>query len=203
MGKRHHEPDFRAITLGGTGSPMTGKGEVDLSGPGIPDNLVKQQYFNDGTYSRLTVHVDLTGLESSTTLDDIIGGADSSFDGKVANIATIPQEFGYLTRVNMFCAELPAGGVTDIDAYITSNELDYDEAAAGGTEHASGGAFVAGDYHEALAQQTSQGTLVDVSSLLLYLKVGVAGTPGTYTGGKLIIILEGISNQLINRIANP
>lgn len=184
---------------------MTGKGEVDLSGPGIPDNLVKQQYFNDGVYSRLTLHLDLTGLESSTADNDIIGGADAAFDGKVANIGVVPQEFGYLTEVTIFCAETPAGGVTDIDLYLTTSELDFDEAAAGGTEFDGGGAQVAGDIHLGIghASKTTQATLVDMSSRLVYLQTGTSGTPGTYTAGKLIIVLDGVSNQAINRIANP
>lgn len=182
---------------------MTGKGEVDLSGPGIPDNLVKQQYFNDGVYSRLTLHLDLTGLESSTTDDDIIGGADAAFDDKVANIGEIPQEFGYLKEVTIFCAETPAGGVTDVDLYLTTSELDFDEAGAGGTEFDGGGAQAAGDIHLSIGQKTTQGGLTDVSSRLIYLQNGASGTAGTYTAGKLIIVLDGVSNQLINRIANP
>jgi len=128
--------------------------------------------------------IDLTGVLASTTLNDIIGddGAASAHIGQVTAAAC-----GTLIGGRMTCLELPAGAVTDIDLYsATVGTGAEDSLITDLTETAlvdAGGVWTNG--------MVKGLTALPAANSYLYLTVGVAGSPGTYTAGKFLLELFG------------
>lgn len=136
----------------------------------------------------ITTHIfiDLTGLSSSTTLNDIIG-VDDAADSHLGQI--LLAECGQIFGGTMTCLEVPTTGVADIDLNASSASTGAEDADVTGlADHvallSAGGAWT-------LRQTQSLTAWPDATSDYLYLSVGVAGTPGTYDAGQFLIELLG------------
>lgn len=145
--------------------------------------VYKSSVQKSGGVFYITITIDLTGLQSSTTDLDIIGQGTSA-----AHIGQITAaQAGTVLSGRMTCWEAPATGVTDIDLYSATEATGkFDDAVTGLTETAmvtAGGAWAAGTakYFQDLP----------VANQYLYLTCGAAGTVGTYTAGKFTIELIG------------
>lgn len=125
------------------------------------------------------VKLDLTGLKSKNTANDIIG-ADS--------IETVPAYIGrYVTatdgiiyKVELICLETPAGGDDDINVVeLASDTAEYD--GAGGTDYlVNGGNALAGAMVANLAPKLT-------ANEYWYLAAGTGDTANNYTAGQFIL----------------
>lgn len=145
--------------------------------------LYKHSLTYEGNLKVLSILVDITGLQSSTTDLDVIGqGASAAHLGQI-----LAAEVGTVLAVQMTCLEAPATGQTDIDLYsATVGTAVFDDGIAALTETAlitSGGAWTNGAVKGA--------TIVPPANDYLYLTCGAAATVGTYTAGKFLIEIYG------------
>lgn len=125
--------------------------------------------------------IDLTGLASVATANDVIGLAA----GGNAFIRQYKTEIdGIIFKAELSCIETPAGGDNDVNVVAAaSGTLAYD--GAGGTTYGiNGGDAVAGQ----TIQNLVQGLTADH---YFYLTAGTGDTAGTYTAGQFIFTTWG------------
>lgn len=162
-------------------SPVPGSGITAGAGA-----IAKTSVHRDGDVIKTSVLIDLTGLESEATLDDIIGdnGAANCW---LARIVTSVN--GTILGGTMTCLEAPAGGEVDIDLNSAVESTGVE------------GALISALTETVLLATTADWT-IDLARALtdipadgeyLYLSVGTVTSPtaGTYTAGKFLIELFG------------
>lgn len=125
--------------------------------------------------------IDLTGLASVATANDVIGlaaGGNAYFGQNV--VATV----GIIYKMELICLETPAGGDDDVNVVVASSgTLAYD--GAGGTTYGvNGGDAAAGQVVENLVQGLT-------ANHYFYLTAGTGDTAGTYTAGMFIVRMYG------------
>ena len=125
--------------------------------------------------------IDLTGLASVATANDVIGLAA----GGIAFIRQYKTAFdGIIFKAELSCIETPAGGDNDINVVASATAtLAYD--GAGGTTYGiNGGDAVAGQTIQNLVQGLT-------ANHYFYLTAGTGDTAGTYTAGQFIFTTWG------------
>ncbi len=125
--------------------------------------------------------IDLTGLASVATANDVIGLAA----GGVAYIGrNVVASNGIIFKVEFSCLETPAGGDNDVNVVANaSGTLEYD--GAGGTSYLSN----SGDL---LAGQTIQNLVPALTANdYFYLTAGTGDTAAAYTAGMYILTTYG------------
>lgn len=125
--------------------------------------------------------IDLTGLASVATANDVIGLAA----GGVAYIGrNVVATNGVIFKTEFSCIETPAGGDNDVNVVVNSSgTLEYD--GAGGTTYISN----SGDL---LAGQTIQNLVPALTANhYFYLTAGTGDTAATYTAGMYVLRLYG------------
>lgn len=147
--------------------------------------VYKSSIAKQGDIFKTTIFLDLTGLASTTTADDIIGTAGVCHLGQITAAKNGTLFYGQVT-----CLETPAGGDLDIDFWsATESTGAYDALVTDLTEvimRANGGNWAAG-----AATQVAF-TNVPAADKYMYAAVGSAGgAPGTYTAGQFLIELFG------------
>lgn len=127
------------------------------------------------------IKVDLQGLASKNTANDVIGLAA----GGVAKLGQYTVAiFGVVYRVELICLETPATGDNDVNVVLNaSGTLEYDGAGGAGYG-VDGGDAVAGQVVEDLVQG-----LTDTH--YIYLTAGTGDTAQAYTAGQFIIRFHG------------
>lgn len=202
MGFDHRIPDLEYVTTGGNSNlKISGEYSASMAGAGAVQANCKQFFQKVGFKSYLAVCVDLTGFAASTTLGDAISAAGNTTDP--CYVGQVPAAFGRVHKATLYCQELPVDAVTDIDFEISSDADKVGDADIGTnrTAYANGAVLVAGQAHDIQPNLATQGEVQDTSGeRYIYLAVGVAGTPGTYTAGKIVILLEGICEEVISAI---
>jgi hypothetical protein len=168
-----------ASTLTGNISGAAGAG---FTGTGT---VMKSSAIREGGIIKTTYLMDITGLHSSTTNLDIIGGTGlaSSHFGRFTTAVNGTYLGGFMT-----CTEAPLTGDPDIDLWGATEST--------GTEDAAGGSTLT---ESILVTSAASWTLGRVLPLLIdvpadsyfYLIVGNTGVPGTYTAGRFLIQLYG------------
>lgn len=162
--------------------------QVMAPGAGITagvGTVFKTSVVRHGDIIKTTIFIDLTGLASTTTADDIIGTAGVSHIGQITAALNGTLAYGQIT-----CLETPAGGDLDIDFWsATEGTGAYDALVTDLTEvimRANGGNWAAG------AATQIAFTNVPAADKYMYMAVGSAGgAPGTYTAGQFLIELYG------------
>jgi len=127
------------------------------------------------------IKIDLTGLASVATADDVIGLAA----GGAAYIGrNVVATNGVIFKTSLSCIETPAGGDNDVNVVTSSSAvLAYD--GAGGTSYISN----SGDL---LAGQTIDNLMPALTANdYYYLTAGTGDTAGTYTAGMYVLTLWG------------
>ena len=133
-----------------------------------------------------TIDVDIQGIVSSATADDIIGdnGAANAHIGKIT-----VADCGYLLSGSMTCLEAPLGGDVDINlsaASVATGAEDVDvKTLTNYAQLLNGGTQTLG-----LAQAL---TALPTANYYLYLSAGT-GDADTYTAGKFRIQLVGVAS---------
>jgi hypothetical protein len=139
-----------------------------------------------GTLYKTTIFMDLTGLASSTTDEDIIGLAA----GGAAHFGQITAALnGTLFYGQVTCLETPAGGVTDIQFWsATEGTGAYNGLITDLTEVSmyNKGSAAAG----AAATQIAL-TALPAANKYMYLAGGAAGTAAEYSAGQFLVELWG------------
>lgn len=133
-----------------------------------------------GVY-KVSIVVDLTGLNSGGTAGDIIGVDGTALPCYIARLPTMTVLGGRMT-----CLELPAGGDTDIDLYSAAEGTGVEDQAISAlteTEIINGGT-------QALGTVTVFSAYPTVNEYL-YL-VGQSTSDATYTAGRFLIEIFGV-----------
>lgn len=160
----------------------TGAGAGFTGGTGtIYKNSV---WLNGGIYTT-RILFDLTGLDSKTTDEDIIGLST----GGAAHLGQITAaQNGTILGGTMVCLEAPTGGVADINLWWATEATGaFDDAISGLTETVliqAGGSWT-------IALTKAIADPVGIANGYLYLTSGAAGTSATYTAGKFLLTLWG------------
>lgn len=135
---------------------------------------------NEGVYL-VRILIDLTGLNSGGTANDIIGVNGTALPCYIARLPAMTVLGGRMT-----CLEAPAGGDTDIDLYSATEGTGVEDAAVTGLT-------------ETLlinAGTQSLGTVTHLSadpSANQYLYLAGQGTANaTYTAGRFLIEIFGV-----------
>lgn len=137
-----------------------------------------------GSLYKTTIVIDIDGLDSSTTLNDIIGGTGlaSCHLGQITAAAN-----GTIFAGQVECIEAPTGGDADIDLYSAVESTGTENALITALTEtallAAGSTWTAGEVHTL--------TAYPAANEYLYLTVGAGGTAATYTAGILKIELWG------------
>ena len=125
--------------------------------------------------------IDLTGLTSVATANDVIGlsGGGVAFIGK--NDVAVN---GVIFKVELSCLETPVGGDNDVNVVANASDtLEYD--GAGGTSYlANAGDLVIGQ----TIQNLTPGLTADDS---FYLTAGTGDTAAIYTAGMYVLTTYG------------
>ena len=165
-----------------------GATQVMVPGVGITNGVgtvFKTSVVKHGDIVRTTIIIDLTGLASSTTADDIIGTAGVSHIGQITAALNGTLFYGQIT-----CLETPAGGDLDIDFWSATEGTGVFDALV--TDLAE--VIMrnnAGNWAAAAATQIAF-TNLPAADKYMYMAVGSAGgAPGTYTAGQFLIELYG------------
>ena len=127
------------------------------------------------------IAIDLTGLNSKNTANDVIGLST----GGVAYIGrNVVANNGIIYKIELICLETPAGGDDDVNVVANvSATLEFD--GAGGTTYGvNGGDGVAGQVVANLVQGLT-------ANHYFYLTAGTGDTADTYTAGQYIVRLHG------------
>lgn len=126
------------------------------------------------------IQIDLTGLASVATGDDVIGKTGAAYIGR-----NVVASNGIIYKMELICLETPAGAGADTDINVVANVSGaLEKDGAGGTTYGvNGGAQAAGQVVANLVQGLT-------ANHYLYLTAGT-GSAGTYTAGQLIVRLYG------------
>lgn len=134
-----------------------------------------------GGIYRITILIDLTGLNSGGTAGDIIGVNGTALPCYIAQLPAITVLGGRMT-----CLETPAGGDTDIDLYVATEATGVEDQAVSAlteTEIINAGAQTRGTVTYFSADPVTNG--------YLYL-VGQGTANATYTAGRFLIEIFGV-----------
>jgi hypothetical protein len=125
--------------------------------------------------------IDLTGLASVATANDVIGlsAGGAAYIGR-----NVVATNGVIFKVEFSCIETPAGGDNDVNVVANSSAaLAYD--GAGGTTYLS-------DSGDLLAGQTIQNLVPALTEGdYFYLTAGTGDTAATYTAGMYVLTTYG------------
>jgi hypothetical protein len=134
---------------------------------------------NEGVYL-VRILVDLTGLNSGGTANDIIG-VDGASNCYIARLPAMTVLGGRMT-----CLETPAGGDTDIDLYSANEGTGAEDAAVTGLTETlliNAGAQTVGTVTFLAADPTA--------NQYIYL-AGQSTADATYTAGRFLIEIFGV-----------
>ena len=136
----------------------------------------------------LTCIVDLRGLSSSATTDTVIGLSGSS-ESHLFQWDT--SSFGLPYKVELACAETPAGGQKDFDVKFSgSAQATYAAITQSANRIITSNTDLDVGEHLSSANSTMLG--IPSHDDFVFLTNGGSGTTGIYTAGKLIIKFYGI-----------
>jgi hypothetical protein len=137
---------------------------------------------NRGNIIYTSMLIDLTGVKSTTTTNDVIGDTGNCDFGQATDAVNGVIQGGQIT-----CLETPAGGVDDIDFGYADVTGVYD---ADGTALTGWVAMVTRGAAWAMADR--KGFNAWEADHYLVLNSGTSGTASTYTAGKFLIETWGI-----------
>lgn len=157
--------------------------EADEHGAGVIGTGVAPatyRYIQNG-HIITEIKLDLTGLASKNTANDVIGLAA----GGAAYIGrNVVATNGVIYKIELICLETPAGGDDDINVVANASAVLAYDGAGGTTYGVNGGALVAGRVVENLVQGLT-------ANHYLYLTAGTGDTAAAYTAGQIIVRLHG------------
>lgn len=145
------------------------------------NTVCRAQAMREAGISMVRILIDLRGLNSGGTANDIIGvnGASNCY------IAQLPAQMTVLGG-RMTCLETPAGGDTDIDLYSATESTGAEDAAVTGLTETlliNAGAQTAGTVTFLSANPSA--------NTYLYL-AGQGTANATYTAGRFLIEIFGV-----------
>ena len=149
------------------------------------DTVYTSQITKVGNLITTHIYIDMDGLESSTTLTDIIGVNDAA-NCHLGRITVANS--GIVFGGSMACLETPAGGDADIDLYSAVEATGTENAVITGLDEV---ALVTAAAVWVVSTAPRAFTASPRANDYLYLVVGVAGTAAEYTAGKFLIELYG------------
>ena len=168
---------------GGFIGDLSPAAETAEHGPGLIGTAAvpKTYRWTEGGVIITQFKIDLTGLASKDTANDVIGLAA----GGIAFIRQYkPAIDGVIFKAELSCIETPAGGDNDVNVVMSATAtLAYD--GAGGTTYGINGG-------DAAAGQTIQNLVQGLTAdHYFYLAAGTGDTADTYTAGMFIFTTWG------------
>ena len=131
------------------------------------------------------IKIDMTGLTSKNTANDIIGltgGSKPAYIGR-----NVVATNGIIYRIEFICLETPTGGDNDINLVSGSADDDeYDDAVTGAAVEINGGDQVGG-------MVTVNNVPAVTTNYYFYLTAGLGDVAAAYTAGQFIVRLYGHS----------
>ena len=183
--------DFR-LNFGSSHSPGNGVGNA-----GRLDILVRKVNFEVIT----TILIDIDGLRSSPTDNDVIGDDGETSDSDAAYIFSVGNgtPAGWIYKAEMICLEAPAGTNASTDIDLSASTIgtfnENDDVTGDGTRIKlidAGEAWSGGMRKESSTSTTFTSGL---GSNYIYLTAGnSSGGDAEYTAGKFAIKLHGIQS---------
>ncbi|MHC5062072.1 MAG: hypothetical protein ACYTFK_13485 [Planctomycetota bacterium] len=127
------------------------------------------------------IQIDVTGLQSKDTANDVIGLVTDAPDAYLGQVTA--AVWGVLYKMELICLEAPAGGDDDINVIFNSTgTLGYDDA--GGTTGLDAGVLAIGESVVDLSPGVTEDDYV-------YLTAGTGDTDVEYSAGQYIIRFYG------------
>lgn len=181
--RKSFEDLFENWLLGAT-KPVKGELPAEHGAGAIGTAFAPRTFrWNDNGTIITEIHIDLTGLDSSGTANDVIGLADPGTDAAYIGRNVVAKN-GIIYKVEMTCLEVPTGGDADV-ILVAGSAADetFDDTVANTATIADG----TGDW--TLGQTVS---FVDgiTANYYLYLTQG-ATDDAAYTAGQFLIRLYG------------
>lgn len=179
-GEDYTWPDTGVLTIGvlATASEAAEHGAGAIGTAAVPTT---KRWIERGGIIVTQITVDLTGLRSVATGDDVIGlqAGGAAYIGR-----NVEATNGVIFKVEFSCLETPTGGDNDVNVVASSNAaLAYD--GAGGTSYLSN----SGDL---LKGQTIQNLVPALTANdYYYLTGGTGDTLGDYTAGMYVLTTYG------------
>jgi hypothetical protein len=170
--------DLGALAYVDTEYPQVDIGTGITSGTGT---ICKANAGSVGGVYKMTVLIDLTGLNSGGTAGDIIGVDGTALPCYIARLPTMTVLGGRMT-----CLEAPAGGDDDIDLYSAVEGTGVEDSAITAlteTQIINGGTQSAG---------TVTYFAADPSANHYFYLVGQSTSDATYTAGRFLIEVFGV-----------
>jgi len=163
------------LTVTGVATTEHGAGVI---GTGVAPSTTR--YNQDGVIIT-DIKVDLTGLASVATANDVIGLAA----GGVAYIGrNVVANNGIVFKMELICLEATAGGDNDINVVAAASGTIAYNGAGGIGYGVNGGNQAAGQVVADLVQGLT-------ANHYFYLTAGTGDTAAAYTGGQVIVRLHG------------
>ena len=176
------------VLSGSLKTHITGSGTYGSGIVGTGDGY-KVHTFEINNEKITTLVVDMQGISSSATINQIVGVSGS--DNHLFQWST--PAHGLCYKVEMGCGETLSGGTTDIDVFATASaQATFATAGASEVIFQSQGNHVAGRSRSSLGEELAH---IPTTGDYIYLTNGAFGTNGTYTTGKLIIKFYGICSD--------
>jgi len=177
-----------ALSVGVSGSELPVILADMTPGTGIStgtNTICQHRVTKVGGLFKTEILVDLTGLNSGGSADDIIGKDGGTANCHIGQITAAVN--GTIVAGRMTCFETPAGGDDDVDVYSSTAATGAEDAGAGALAGSSK-LLNAGD---SSAGSTDVFTALPAANSYLYLAGGTGGD-ATYTAGVLLIELWGV-----------
>lgn len=173
-----------------------GKTDTITSGAAAP-LVTRQTTRREGNKIVTEIAVNLGGNTSKS------GGTDGDVIGKnlatTCTIATLSlATHGYITYAEIACVGAIAGGIADIDVKVGTANNDAQDSGVTGAQTlvASGGSLTLGARVASAITSIFDSGAPD-SKAYLYLTNGDTAAAAVFTGGKLLITLEGIASDAV------
>lgn len=177
-----------ALTGNSTGISVNTRELATTAGVGAlgTETIYETSVSQDGDIKKVSMLLDLTGLDSVATENDIIGtGTNVAHFGSI-----VTAESGTIFAIRIECLELPATGELDIDFYSATEATGV---LGGLVTDLTEVVFIdrAGDW---AAGDVRYASAFPATGKYIYLAVGTGTTPtaGTYTAGKFQITFLGV-----------
>jgi len=153
-----------------------------------------------GTRCTYSIVVDLVGMASVATTNDVIGiNADTDLP---AYIGKLPPELAAIDYVSVHCLEGLTTGEPNVGIYLDHDATYvYSSAASGGTEIFDVGGDLADN--SVASKVLGNESVLDPTFEYVYLVGTVAtngNTAGTYDAGRLLIEFHGPSKQIFDLV---
>ena len=175
-----------ALRQSGAELPHSTSVKIDEMAAGVGIKGIAEVYTTSivtiGKLVKTDIWIDVTGLNSKNTDDDIIGD-DNTGEAWIANLTT--AENGLIYKAWITCTELPAGGDPNIALWEAENSVGVEDTSITALTNQTELIQSQNDGSDWAANDTFVlATLPSMGEYLYLVQGDATGTNGTYTAGR-------------------